>query len=74
MVDKILRTQRLIILKYWKTIVGAQHFYHRLGARHQEINLWQPPGNGQKRLNDMLFDVGKMTILYYHTILREGII
>jgi ribosomal protein S18 acetylase RimI-like enzyme len=34
--------------------VDAQHFYHRLGARHQETNLWQPPGNG-KKVNDMLF-------------------
>lgn len=33
---------------------GARRFYKRLGATHQETNLWQPPGDGGK-VKDMLF-------------------
>ena len=33
---------------------SARSFYHRLGAKHQETNLWQPPGSNDK-VNDMLY-------------------
>lgn len=33
---------------------GARDFYARLGATHQETNLWQPPGGGAK-VKDMIF-------------------
>ncbi|MGJ8646471.1 MAG: GNAT family N-acetyltransferase [Marinomonas colpomeniae] len=33
---------------------NARGFYHRIGAKHQETNLWQPPGSNDK-LNDLLY-------------------
>ncbi|WP_028024144.1 GNAT family N-acetyltransferase [Enterovibrio calviensis] len=33
---------------------AARGFYHRLGAKHQETNLWQPPG-GNETVNDLLY-------------------
>lgn len=32
----------------------ARHFYHKLGAKHQETNLWQPPGSDE-HINDLLY-------------------
>jgi ribosomal protein S18 acetylase RimI-like enzyme len=34
--------------------LNARHFYHKLGAKHQETNLWQPPGSN-KKVNDLLY-------------------
>jgi len=33
---------------------NARSFYHRIGAKHQETNLWQPPGSDEK-INDLLY-------------------
>jgi GNAT superfamily N-acetyltransferase len=34
--------------------LNARHFYHRIGAKHQETNLWQPPGSNTK-VNELLY-------------------
>ncbi|MFQ3229336.1 N-acetyltransferase family protein [Reinekea sp.] len=34
--------------------LNARNFYHRMGAKHQETNLWQPPGSDEK-INDLLY-------------------
>lgn len=34
--------------------LNARHFYHRLGAKHQETNLWQPPGSDTE-VNESLY-------------------
>lgn len=34
--------------------LNARRFYHRIGAKHQETNLWQPPGSNNK-INDLLY-------------------
>ena len=34
--------------------LNARHFYHRLGAKHQETNLWQPPGSDTE-VNELLY-------------------
>ncbi|WP_299011622.1 GNAT family N-acetyltransferase [uncultured Shewanella sp.] len=33
---------------------NARDFYHRMGAKHQETNLWLPPGSNVK-VNDLLY-------------------
>ncbi|MFT5709052.1 MAG: hypothetical protein ACI9ES_003359, partial [Oceanospirillaceae bacterium] len=34
--------------------LSARSFYYRMGVKHQETNLWQPPGNN-KNVNDFLY-------------------
>ena len=34
--------------------LNARDFYHRIGAKHQETNLWQPPGS-HNMVNDLLY-------------------
>ena len=34
--------------------LNARSFYHRIGAKHQETNLWQPPGSNET-VNDLLY-------------------
>jgi ribosomal protein S18 acetylase RimI-like enzyme len=34
--------------------LNARSFYHRIGAKHQETNLWQPPGSDVKVI-DLLY-------------------
>lgn len=34
--------------------LNARSFYHSIGAKHQETNLWLPPGSSTK-VNDLLY-------------------
>lgn len=34
--------------------LNARNFYHCIGAKHQETNLWLPPGSNDK-VNDLLY-------------------
>lgn len=43
-----------IYLEVLEDNLNARDFYHRMGAKHQETNLWQPPGSNEK-VNDLLY-------------------
>ena len=43
-----------VYLEVLEDNLKARKFYHSIGARHQETNLWQPPG-GNKSVNDLLY-------------------
>lgn len=43
-----------IYLEVLKDNINARNFYHRIGAKHQETNLWQPPGSDEK-IKDLLY-------------------
>ena len=43
-----------IYLEVLEDNLNARSFYHRIGAKHQETNLWQPPG-GHEKVNDLLY-------------------
>jgi len=34
--------------------LNARNFYHKIGATHEETNLWQPPGSNEK-VNDLIY-------------------
>ncbi len=34
--------------------LSARGFYHGIGAKHQETNLWQPPGSSEQ-VNELLY-------------------
>ena len=46
--------QKGLYLEVLEDNLNARHFYHKLGAKHQETNLWQPPGSN-KKVNDLLY-------------------
>ena len=43
-----------VYLEVLEDNVSARSFYHRIGAKHQVTNLWQPPG-GNNKVNDLLY-------------------
>jgi len=43
-----------VYLEVLEDNLNARRFYHRIGAKHQETNLWQPPGSNEK-VNDLLY-------------------
>lgn len=43
-----------IYLEVLEANLQARNFYHRIGARHEETNLWLPPGSHEK-VNDLLY-------------------
>lgn len=43
-----------VYLEVLEDNLNARNFYHRIGAKHQETNLWQPPGSN-KKVNDLLY-------------------
>lgn len=43
-----------IYLEVLEDNLNARSFYHRMGAKHQETNLWQPPGSDES-INDLLY-------------------
>jgi ribosomal protein S18 acetylase RimI-like enzyme len=43
-----------IYLEVLEDNLNARDFYHRIGAKHQETNLWQPPGSNNM-VNDLLY-------------------
>ena len=47
-------THKGLYLEVLEDNTNARDFYHRLGAKHQETNLWQPPGSDNK-IKDLLY-------------------
>ncbi len=43
-----------VYLEVLEDNLNARDFYQRIGAKHQETNLWQPPGSDNK-VNDLLY-------------------
>jgi ribosomal protein S18 acetylase RimI-like enzyme len=43
-----------VYLEVLEDNLNARSFYDRIGAKHQETNLWQPPGSNEK-VNDLLY-------------------
>jgi ribosomal protein S18 acetylase RimI-like enzyme len=46
--------QKGVYLEVLEDNSNARSFYHRIGAKHQETRLWQPPGSNDK-VNDLLY-------------------